>query len=257
MKNPNKTSSVPLFKCQPTKDTVIAFVLGIFVIIISFSLLLFSGNATADKISFFILRDFIMIFGLGFVFPLYYVLIVRKENLSEFGITRQKWLISLVIDVVLAMLLLFQFISGSEEAGQTILLSPKAMGPIFYIMVAGIFEVIFFYTFLRQRFENAFGIIPSIILVALFYSFHHAGFQPEYLKLFFVGIMYASILKITKNALIIYPFFWGVGASWDVLVSFGAIKELEGAWIKGLITLILMMTFAIYLKFKMQKIKNN
>ncbi|MDI6603283.1 MAG: hypothetical protein QME57_04225 [Patescibacteria group bacterium] len=87
------------------------------------------------------------------------------------------------------------------------------------------FKVIYFYGFLRQRFENAFGIIPGIILAALFYSFHHAGFQPEFVKLFFVGIMYVSVFRITKNALIISPFFWGMGACCDVLVSFGAMKE--------------------------------
>lgn len=213
----------------------------------------FSGDTATDKIGFFVLRDFIMIFGLGFAFPLYYVLIVRKESVSEFGITRQKWLISLVVGVVLAVLLLFQFMTESSGAGQEILLSSEAIGPIFYVMVAGIFEVIFFYAFLRQRFENAFGIVPGIILVALFYSFHHAGFQPEFMKLFFVGIMYASVFRITKNALIIYPFFWGVGACWDVLVSFGAMKELEGAWVKGLVTLILMIILIGYLKRRIRK----
>ena len=253
MKIKNALKYLFQFKWRPTKDTAIAFISGFLVIATSLGLFLFSGNATTDKIGFFVLRDLVMIFSLGFAFPLYYVLIVRKEGLSEFGITRQKWLISLVVGVVLAILLLFQFMSESSEAGQEILLNSEAIGPIFYIMVAGIFEVIFFYAFLRQRFENAFGIIPGIILTALFYSFHHAGFQPEFMKLFFVGIMYASVFRITKNALIIYPFFWGVGACWDVLVSFGAIKELEGAWIKGLVTLVLMIIFMGYLKWRMKK----
>lgn len=243
------------FKYQPTKDTAIAFILGFLVIAVSFSLRLCSGNATADKISFFILRDFIMIFGLGFAFPLYYVLIVRKESLGEFGITRHKWFISLIAGAVLAILLLLQFTREAGNAGQAILLSRKATGPILYIMTAGIFEVIFFYAFLRQRFENAFGIIPGIVLTALFYSFHHVGFQPEFMKLFFVGIMYTSVFRTTQNALIIYPFFWGVGACWDVLVNFGAIEALQGAWIKGVVILILMMFFAIYIKRKLNKLK--
>lgn len=252
MKIKNSLKHLFQFRCQPTKDTAIAFILGFLVIATSLGLFFFSGDTITDKIGFFILRDLVMIFGLGFAFPLYYVLIVRKESVSEFGITRQKWLISLVVGVVLAILLLFQFMSESSEAGQ-ILLSSEAIDPIFYIMVAGIFEVIFFYAFLRQRFESAFGIIPGIVLAALFYSFHHAGFQPEFMKLFFVGILYASVFRITKNALIIYPFFWGVGACWDVLVSFGAMKALEGAWIKGLITLILMIIFIGYLKWRLRK----
>lgn len=197
---------------RPAKDTAIAFILGFLVIAISFGLLLCSGNTIFDKIVFFILRDLIMIFGIGFALPLYYALIIKKGGLCELGITSQKSFISFVSGTVLAGLLLFQFMSRTGNAGREILWNSKASGPIFYIMTAGIFEVIFFYAFLRQQFENAFGIIPAIILTALFYSFHHAGFQPEFLKLFFVGIMSASIFRITKNILILYPFFWGVGA---------------------------------------------
>ena len=99
-----------------------------------------------------------------------------------------------------------------------------------YILVAGIFEMTFIYGYLRASFERAFGIIPSILLTAAFYSFHHAGFQPEFLHLFFVGLMYCSVYYITQKLLIIFPFFWGVGALWDVIVSSEAgdeIKNLE------------------------------
>ena len=257
MKTKNALKHLFQFRWQPTKDTAIAFILGFIVIAISLALLPFSesGNATVERIGFLVLRDIVMVFCLGFAFPLYYILIAKKGSLSEFGVTRRKWLISLVVGIVLAILLFFQFMSEAENVGQSVLLNPKAIGPIFYIMIAGIFEVIFFYAFLRQRFENAFGIIPSVLLTALFYSFHHAGFQPEFMKLFFVGIMYASVFRITKNILIIYPFFWGVGACWDVLVSFGAMKEFieVGIWIHGLITLILMIIFVGYLKWRMRK----
>lgn len=126
--------------------------MGLLVIVISIGLFLFSGNTISDKIGYFVLRDILMIFSLGFAFPLYYVLIIRKEKICEFGITKEKWLVSLIAGIVLAVLLLFQFISESGEVGQEILLSSKAIGPIFYLMIAGIFEVIFFYAFLRQRF---------------------------------------------------------------------------------------------------------
>ena len=31
--------------------------------------------------------------------------------------------------------------------------------------------------------------------------------------------MYCSVYYIAQNLLIIFPFFWGVGALWDVIVS--------------------------------------
>ena len=84
----------------------------------------------------------------------------------------------------------------------------------------------FFYAFLRALFERAFGAVPAIILAALFYAFHHVGFQPEYGKLVFVGLMYATAFRLGNSALMIYPFFWGVGASFDVLVQSHAVSPI-------------------------------
>jgi len=35
-----------------------------------------------------------------------------------------------------------------------------------------------------------------------------------------------SVFRTTRNLLIVYPFFWGVGACWDVLVHFGTAPDL-------------------------------
>jgi membrane protease YdiL (CAAX protease family) len=86
-------------------------------------------------------------------------------------------------------------------------------------MLALCFELVFFYAFLRTLFERAFGIVPAIILTALFYAFHHIGFQPEYGKLVFVGLLYATTYRIGNSALVIFPFFLGVGGTYDVLVQ--------------------------------------
>lgn len=198
MKIKNTLRNIFQIRWQPTKDTAIASILGFLVIATSVGLLPFSFDAITGKIGFYVLRDFVMIFVLGIAFPLYYALIIKREDLSEFGITKRKWLVSLIVDIILAILLLFQFISEFGATGQEILLSSRAIGPIFYlIVIGGIFEVLFFWAFLRQRFENAFGIIPGIILATFFYTFHHAGFQPEFLKLSFVGIIFASVFRIT------------------------------------------------------------
>ena len=107
----------------------------------------------------------------------------------------------------------------------------------------------FIYGFLRRIFDKSFGIIPGVILTAIFYSFHHAGFQPEFGKLVFVGIMYAGIYRITNNLLIVFPFFWGIGAIWDVLVNFGT-DELQGLTIliRALLILLLMIIIVLIIK---------
>ena len=88
MKIKNSLKHLFQLRYQPTKDTAIAFILGFLAIAASLGLFFFSGDTTTDKTGIFVLRDFIMIFGLGFAFPLYYVLIIRRESVSEFGITR-------------------------------------------------------------------------------------------------------------------------------------------------------------------------
>ena len=118
-----------------------------------------------------------------------------------------------------------------------------------YILVAGIFEMTFIYGFLRMSFEKAFGIIPAILLTSAFYSLHHAGFQPEFIHLFLVGLMYCSVFYITKNMLIIFPFFWGVGALWDVLVSSEAGDGIKNSVSFG-IALIILFASAAWVLFR-------
>lgn len=232
------------FKWQPSRDTAVAFVSGLIVIALSVALLPFEGTA-GERVAFLVLRDLVMIFGFGFAIPIYYTLFVERNPLSEQGITRRRWVVSLMVNIVLAALFALIFASEMAETGQTIVLSPATLGAIFYIMVAGIFEILFFYGFLQLRFERAFGVIPGIILAAAFYSLHHAGFQPEFADLFLVGVTYMTVFHYTRSLLIIYPFFWGVGACWDVLVQFGAAPE-RLRWSNALVVLGLMALAGVY-----------
>lgn len=208
-----------LFHLQFDFDAVVGLVSGAVMVLLSCAMNFFPDNTLAA----ILLRDILMIFVLGFLFPLYYVLRKEKKSLWVLGIHREKWKISLLIDVVCALVLWGVF---SRESTGAIHFTLESFYAITYIFAAGIFEMLFIYGFLRYRFEQAFGIIPAILLTAAFYSFHHAGFQPEFAKLFFVGILYTTVFFSTKNILVIFPFFWGVGAIWDVLVNSQAGKSI-------------------------------
>jgi len=54
-----------------------------------------------------------------------------------------------------------------------------------------------------------------------------------------------SVFRTTRNLLIVYPFFWGVGACWDVLVHFGTAPE-RLRWSNGLVVLGLMALAGVY-----------
>ena len=242
-----------LFKFKVTKDTGIAVAAGFVMIALSLLMLPFGSSSIRDTVISFILRDVLMILGLGVVFVSLYVEKKGRSVVTELGFTKRKWILSLILNVILGAGLLFVFLK--DEVPENVI-SLKNLYGATYIFVAGIFEMTFIYGFLRMSFEKAFGIIPSILLTAVFYSLHHAGFQPEFLHLFLVGLMYCSVFYITKNMLIIFPFFWGVGALWDVLVSSEAGDEIKNPVSFG-IALIILIASAAWVLFRKWRSSSN
>ena len=244
-----------LFKLKVTRDTWIAVVAGLLMIGLSLLMLPFSGDSMRDEIVSFLLRDVVMIFGLGVVFVSMYVDKKGKEVLSDIGFSKKKLRLSIVLDILLAAGLLAMFIKDGIPEG-TVLLQKENLYAAAYILTAGLFEMLFIYGFLRMSFEKAFGIVPAILLTSVFYSFHHAGFQPEFLHLFLVGLMYSAVFYITRNMLVIFPFFWGVGALWDVIISSEAgdgIKNVESF----VFALIIWLLIVIWFWYRRRRSKRN
>lgn len=237
-----------LFKWNPTKDTFIAIASGMIAILLSLCMLIFQGDSVASNISHILFRVILMILIVGFAFPLYYVEIIKNESLAVLGITKSKLKISILLNILLAIGLVFVFM---KESTGIITLSYESLCAATYILAAGVFEMVFIYGFLRNYLEKAFGIIPAILLTALIYSFHHAGFQPEFFELFFVGVMYCSVFYITRNIFIMFPFFWGVGATWDVLVDSNAGDGMKNTY--GLILAIIIFVSMILISLWIRK----
>lgn len=221
------------------KENIFGLICGLIMVFFSIAMIFLN-----NEISNIILRDIFMILLLGFLTPLYYILIVKKKKLSVLGLHKNKLTASVVINVIAGFSLLFMFISKSEE---NISFNINSFYAILYILVAGVFEMVFIYGFLRYELERAFGILPAIFITAIFYSLHHAGFQPEFIKLFFVGIMYVTVFYFTRNIFAIFPFFWGVGAVWDVLVNSEAGNQIKNftSFIIAILLLIAMISIGI------------
>lgn len=201
-----------LFQWKPDKETGVALAAGLVVIFLSALMLPFNVDSWI-RIT---IHDIGMICLTGILFPLLYI---QKSGCSfaDFGMTLRRWYVFVPINLILGVLLLYIFIYWVPPVGFNF--DTKSFMTMTLILCTGVFEVIFFYGFLRTLFERAFGVIPAIFLTAVFYSLHHIGFQPEFLQLFFVGIMYAVVYRIGSSVLLIYPFFWGVGASYNVLIQ--------------------------------------
>ena len=231
------------------KENIFGLICGLIMVLLSIAMTLFN-----NEISNIILRDILMILFLGFFTPIYYILITKKKDLSVLGVHKNKLTASLAINVITGISLLAMFISKNTE---DIVFDKNSFYAITYILVAGIFEMVFIYGFLRYEFERAFGILPAILITAIFYSLHHAGFQPEFIKLFFVGIMYVTIFCFTQNIFSIFPFFWGVGAIWDVLVNSEAGNQIknETSFIIAILMFIAMIVISIYIHCKIKNRK--
>jgi membrane protease YdiL (CAAX protease family) len=229
-----------LFKWQPSGETLVAAIAGFVVIGLSAAML---PTRHCPWLS-ILIRDIGQIFLVGILFPLVYIL--RTGNrFAEFGFTLKKWYILLPINLVLGALLLFMFLSENPSPADFSLTAPVVWKAAF-VMVAVFFELIFFYGFLRTLFEKAFGIVPGIIFMALFYSFHHIGFQPEYGKLIFVGLLYALVYRLGNSALLLYPFFMGVGGTYDVLIQSEAVSPIQYPEIRTVYLLVLILASVLW-----------
>lgn len=201
------------------KETLFALACGVLMILLSVAMMWLGGEVAS-----IILRDALMIVLLGFFTPLYYIVVVKKQSLSVLGLHKNRLAASLAINIVAGGALLAMFVSKNTEA---IVFTQGSFYAVTYIFVAGIFEMVFIYGFLRHELDRAFGILPAIFLTAVFYSLHHAGFQPEFAKLFFVGVMYVAAFYFTRSLFALFPCFWGVGACWDVLVNSDAGAQIQ------------------------------
>jgi len=225
-----------LIKFKPNKYTWIAFGLAILSFMLSLML-----NFVNNHLLWIFIRDVLQVVIVGVVIPLY--ILSQKKEFVKAGLRFDKpWI--LLMGFILAGLLLFQFLL---EGGNTTSLNFSNLDAAFYIMVGNIFEIIFFAGFLRNEFEKAFGIIPSIILASLFFSLHHAGFQPEFNKLFLVGLLFISIMRIPTHWLLVIPAWW-VGGVWDVLVKSENIADItQIGWIRP--SIILLAITLVFYKF--------
>jgi membrane protease YdiL (CAAX protease family) len=202
-----------LFRWRPSNETLIPAVTGLIVMSLSVAMIPVQDLPWLS----IVIRDIVQIFLVGILFPLIYM--QRLGNrFAEFGLSLGKWYIFLPINFVLGVLVLFMFLSKSPPPAD-FRLSMPALWKAAYVLCAVFFELVFFYGFLRTLFEQAFGVVPAIVITACFYALHHTGFQPEYGKLFLVGLVYATVYRLSNSALLIFPFFLGVGGTYDVLVQ--------------------------------------
>jgi membrane protease YdiL (CAAX protease family) len=141
----------------------------------------------------------------GIGLPVYWMVVVNKRPLSDLGLTIQHWKVSLILQILLTLIVnvprLFQIGVPSFQQFFPLLCMALAIG---------FFEAVFWRGWVQLRLEEAFGILPAIVIASVLYAVYHVGYGMPASKmffLFFIGLLFAVVFRITKSILILWPLF--------------------------------------------------
>jgi membrane protease YdiL (CAAX protease family) len=147
--------------------------------------------------------------GLGVALPVFYTVLVRHRPLADLGLTTRQLLSSLALSLLLG------FDTYRATLGTLNVSWTKELVPLITMALSvGLFEAVFFRGWLQLCFEQAFGIVPGLVLGALCYSLYHVGYGMtigETLPLFGYGLVFAAVFRLTKNVATLWPFYTPIG----------------------------------------------
>lgn len=250
MFNNFKEASRTLFtmRWQPNKDLIAIAVSWILVVAALYTATFVVGSTVAGGMAYFGLYAVLgaTLFGLGI--PLYWTVVVRKRPVSDLGLTRKRLGLSIVLQLVFAALQFFGAYRGLHIPALESLLPLVALS-----LAIGLFESIFWRGWVLLRFEEAFGLLPALILGSALYAVYHIGYgmpTSEMVFLFFIGMMYAIAFRITKNVFMLWPVFQPMGQLITLIKDGLSLPLLAGL---GFIEALILMWALIWLAVRYQK----
>ena len=194
---------------KPNKDLVVVAISWLLVVGSLYTATVIVGSDAWGGIAYFLLYAVVgaLLFGVGL--PLYWMVIIQKRPLSDLGITTRFLVPNLVLQLVFAALQFMGTLAKTQLPPFEELLPLIALA-----LCIGFFEAFFWRGWVLLRLEESFGTIPAILLGSALYAAYHIGYgmpSSEIIFLFFIGIMFAVVFRITKNIFILYPIFQPMG----------------------------------------------
>jgi membrane protease YdiL (CAAX protease family) len=194
---------------KPSKDLIVVAISWLLVVGSLYTATVIVGAEVWGGMAYFILYAVVgaLLFGTGL--PLYWMVIVQRRPMSDLGFS-VRWLgLSLILQLIFATL---QFVGALAKAQ----LPPfeEFLPLITLALCIGFFEAFFWRGWVLLRLEESFGVIPAILLGSALYAAYHIGYgmpSSEMIFLFFIGILFAVVFRLTKNIFILYPIFQPMG----------------------------------------------
>jgi len=152
------------FRWQPDRGAWVAIGTGIVAFLLSASLLIIPSASVFGRL--------ILCVGIwlvcGIVIPWGYTILIEGHSLAELGIRKEKWKISLLINLGLAAFFSLVIIFQADFA----VIDWKEVGQSAVVLIAagGLFELFLYYGFIHLRLEKAFGFLPAILLTSFLYE---------------------------------------------------------------------------------------
>ena len=194
---------------KPSKDLAVVALSWILVVACLYTATVIVGDKVWGGMAYFTLYAILgaTLFGVGL--PLYWMVVIQKRPLADLGITTRGLGLSIILQLIFAAI---QFASTLAKTGVP---SLETFLPLLALALCiGFFEAIFWRGWVLLRLEESFGILPAIIVGSALYAAYHIGYgmpASEMIFLFFIGVMFAVIFRLTKNIFILYPFFQPMG----------------------------------------------
>ncbi len=237
---------------KPNKDFA-AVVLSCFLVVGSlYTATVIVGSNVWGGMAYFILYAVVgaLLFGVGL--PLYWMVVVRKRPIADLGFTT-RWLgVSIILQLVFAG---FQFMGTLAKNP----LPPfEELVPLIALALSiGFFEAVFWRGWVLLRLEESFGTIPAILFGSALYAAYHIGYgmpASEMIFLFFIGLMFATVFRLTKNVFILWPIFQPMGQL-VTLIKDGLTLPLLASL--GFIEVLIVMLVLVWLAARYQKKHSN
>ena len=147
------------------------------------------------------------LFGVGI--PVAWMVVYRKRPIRDLGITTRYLGISILLQLI------FSAVQYLGTLATVDLPDFETLLPLIALSLAiGFFEALFWRGWVLLRLEEAFGLIPAIVLGSLLYALYHIGYGmplSEIVFLFWIGVMYAVCFRLTRNIFVLWPLFQPMG----------------------------------------------
>lgn len=220
IQNDNPLAQAPILRrmlgdihWRPNRDTLVAFFS--YIVVVAGLFTAFQVFTTKRVAANFITFGPVTLAGLGVALPVLYTALIRKRPLADLGLTARQMVPSLMLGLLLGWDTYRNTIATLNVAWTRNMLPLVTMA-----ITVGLFEAVFFRGWLQLRFEEAFGMVPGLVLGALCYGLYHIGYGMTWNEMLFLvglGLVFAAVFRVTQNVAVLWPFYTPVGGLYSNL----------------------------------------